>query len=190
VARAVFLVHGVLGNKHLYWNLHRARLEAAGYEVHEAKMPFVLLGDLRAAAQALADSVAQVEGKVDIVAHSAGGLVARHYVQRLGGASKVEHLVLLGTPHHGTMASYLVPMLKVAAQSTPGSPLLAELNKAPIPEGVRVTNFWSPMDGIVVPAKNAVLRKKGVRNVELPTHHWGFLLSKTVCEQVAEALRK
>jgi pimeloyl-ACP methyl ester carboxylesterase len=39
--------------------------------------------------------------KVDIVAHSMGGLVARIYIQELGGDKRVDRLVMMGTPHRG-----------------------------------------------------------------------------------------
>jgi pimeloyl-ACP methyl ester carboxylesterase len=41
-------------------------------------------------------------GKVDIVAHSMGGLIARIYVQNLQGASRVNNLLFFGTPHLGS----------------------------------------------------------------------------------------
>ncbi len=41
-------------------------------------------------------------GKIDIVAHSYGGLVARWYIEKLGGNSKVRSLTMLGTPNLGT----------------------------------------------------------------------------------------
>jgi pSer/pThr/pTyr-binding forkhead associated (FHA) protein len=40
-------------------------------------------------------------GPITIVAHSMGCLVARHYVERLGGKRRVERVVLLGGPHAG-----------------------------------------------------------------------------------------
>ncbi|MCA1819065.1 MAG: alpha/beta fold hydrolase [Thermoplasmatota archaeon] len=193
--RPVLLVHGILGTRHLYWNLFRHRLESDGFTVHEVALPFVLLGDIRSAARVLATAVQKHRasaggGRVDIVAHSAGGLVARYYVQNLGGHRAVSNLVLLGTPHHGTIASYLLPVVKVAVQATPGSRLLGELNRKRPPARVRITNFWSPLDGIVIPAENSVLRAPGVRNVQLPRmHHWGFLVSNAVCDQVKRVLR-
>lgn len=188
-------MHGILGQRHLYWNLFRHRLELDGFSVHEVALPFVLLGDIRKAAQALAAAVEDVApqrgDKVDIVAHSAGGLVSRYYVQRLGGNQRVENLVLLGTPHHGTLTSYLMPVLRIAAQSMPGSSLLDDLNRVPPPPEVRITNFWSRLDGIVIPAENSVLRAPGVRNVQMPRmHHWGFLLSTSVCDQVKRVLAR
>ncbi|WP_161218807.1 alpha/beta fold hydrolase [Streptomyces sp. SID6139] len=47
------------------------------------------------------------DGKVDIVAHSMGGLVARSYITFNGGKEYVKHLVTLGTPNHGTILSAL-----------------------------------------------------------------------------------
>ena len=40
--------------------------------------------------------------KVDIVAHSMGGLIARIYIQTLGGENRIDNAVLLGTPHLGS----------------------------------------------------------------------------------------
>jgi pimeloyl-ACP methyl ester carboxylesterase len=42
------------------------------------------------------------QDKVDIVAHSMGGLVARYYIEKLGGRNKVGSLTMLGTPNWGT----------------------------------------------------------------------------------------
>lgn len=42
------------------------------------------------------------EQKVDIVAHSMGGVVARIYYQSLGGRDQVGQLIMLGTPHQGS----------------------------------------------------------------------------------------
>lgn len=46
--------------------------------------------------------------KVDLVAHSMGGLIARSYIERANGESdNVDQLVTLGTPHHGAPQAYL-----------------------------------------------------------------------------------
>jgi pimeloyl-ACP methyl ester carboxylesterase len=48
------------------------------------------------------------KGKVDIVAHSMGGLVARAYIQSDDYLSRddVDHLVMVGTPNHGSPIAY------------------------------------------------------------------------------------
>jgi len=46
--------------------------------------------------------------KVDIVAHSMGGLVARNYVEQEGQKNKVDKLITIGTPHEGSVDVYPV----------------------------------------------------------------------------------
>jgi len=45
-------------------------------------------------------------GKVDIVAHSMGGLVARSYIQGNSYRNDVDQLIMLGTPNHGSSDVY------------------------------------------------------------------------------------
>lgn len=44
---------------------------------------------------------------VDIVAHSFGGLVARYYIQNLGGENRVRQLITMGTPHRGSADTFV-----------------------------------------------------------------------------------
>ena len=45
--------------------------------------------------------------KVDVVAHSMGGLVARDYVESNIYGNDIDHLIFLGTPHKGAPQDYL-----------------------------------------------------------------------------------
>ena len=70
--------------------------------------------DVRSLAARLAAQVERVcdrtgFDRVHIVAHSMGGLVARYYVQRLGGHERVHTLVTLGTPQRGTRWARALP---------------------------------------------------------------------------------
>ena len=47
-------------------------------------------------------------GKVDLVAHSMGGLVARQYIQSDAYEDDVDQLIFLGTPHLGAPKTYLM----------------------------------------------------------------------------------
>jgi len=193
--RPVLLVHGILGQRHLYWNLFKRRLVADGFRVHDVVLPYALLGDIRIAARVLADKVeATLAGdgadKVDIVCHSAGGLVARYYLTYLKGDRDVRHVVTLGTPHGGTYFAYLLqlPFLSIARQTRPGSHLIQEISRpGAVPPHVRITSLWSPVDGVVLPPENAIL--PGARNVKVPwTTHWGFLWNQHVYDLVRDAL--
>ncbi|MFF3710864.1 lipase/acyltransferase domain-containing protein [Streptomyces phaeochromogenes] len=45
------------------------------------------------------------DARLVIVAHSMGGLVARHFAERLGGATQLRTLITLGTPFFGAVAA-------------------------------------------------------------------------------------
>jgi len=194
---AVLLVHGVLGQTLVYWNLMKRYLSSDRFHVHELRLPFFGFGDLRKASAALAQEVDRIlvefpeqtsDGKVDIIAHSAGGLVARHFVRFLKGNRKVHDLITLGTPHHGTVASVFFPLAKVARQTRPGSPFLRDLNKAPEAWGdVEYTSIYSVTDGVVLPASSCRLEGADNLTVNYVTH-WGYLWRPRVYEHIRWAL--
>lgn len=93
-------------------------------------------------------------GRIDLVAHSMGGLVARGYLQLLGGARRVDRLITLGTPHHGTHAANFIPSALVR-QLLPGSPFLAHLNAQPAPEGLDATAIVAGRDLLIQPVASA-----------------------------------
>lgn len=196
-SHAVVLVHGVLGQAFIYWNLVKRYLSGDQYHFHEVRLPFFGFGDLRKSAAHLAKQIDRIltdcadeahEHKVDIIAHSAGGLAARYFVKELGGAKRVHSLVMLGTPNHGTLTGTLFPLNKVARQTAVGSPFLQDLNDGPdTGEAVHYVNIYSKTDGVVLPARNA--RLKGAHNVEIPfLTHWGFLWNKDVYRYIREAI--
>lgn len=65
-------------------------------------------------------------GEIDLVCHSLGGLVARSYLQELGGARRVQRCITLGTPHLGTYNAYWL-WSRVGRELRPDSPLLQRL---------------------------------------------------------------
>jgi triacylglycerol lipase len=85
-----------------------ASLRADGFTVFVFDVPANGLADLHHSARTLAAFVADVRrrtgrSKVDVVAHSAGGIVARTWAQLHGGAPHVDQLVTIATPHHGVV---------------------------------------------------------------------------------------
>ena len=84
-------------------------LEATGTRVY--RVPYDWRQDNRTTAKTtLANAIAQAKkdtgsDKVDIVAHSMGGLVTRSYIEQLNN-SDVRKFVMLGTPNRGSPESY------------------------------------------------------------------------------------
>ena len=93
-------------------------------------------------------------GRITLVAHSMGGLVARYYLQQLGGARRVERLVTLATPHHGSHAANFIPS-PLVRQLLPDGPFIRHLNELPPPPGVRATSIVAGRDLLVQPVDSA-----------------------------------
>ena len=126
-------------------------------------------------------------GKFDLVAFSMGGLVSRYYVQRLGGAKRVEHFVTLATPHQGTRMAFLHPGEGVR-QMRPRSSFLVDLERdAEVLRKVKFTSFYTPLDTVIVPARSSAVPQ--ARNVPFwAVIHPSFLLEKRCLRAVSEAL--
>ncbi len=156
----ILLVHGIMDNRSVF-TVFRRTLRRRGFGVVHAVNYSLFTGDLRTAAHELRAHVERLReqtgsDKVHIVGHSLGGMIARYYVQRMGGSAVVDTLVTLGSPHRGTLTAHLMPT-PLARQLRPGSELLEELM---LPAPGCTTRFlvvWSRMDQMIVPQRNARL---------------------------------
>src|SRR5713226_7721880 len=105
----IVLAHGFLGfdelalgaNRHAYFRGVAAQLESMGVKVYSPRVPMAAAVATRA--ERLAELIrALPDERVNIVAHSMGGLDARYAIARLGLADRVASLTTIGTPHLGT----------------------------------------------------------------------------------------
>jgi triacylglycerol lipase len=105
----VVLAHGLFGFdevglgtvRHAYWKGVRDALEKDGCKVIVPRVP--AFGSVAERAAALARALAEVDEKrLNVLAHSMGGLDARYAASRLGLGRRVAALVTVGTPHHGS----------------------------------------------------------------------------------------
>lgn len=105
----VVLVHGLFGFDRIgvpgvklhYFRGIVQHLESLGCHAHTVRLPAAASVPDRA--KMLVDFIhALGHERVDIIAHSLGGLDARYALAKLGLASKVRALVTVGTPHRGT----------------------------------------------------------------------------------------
>ncbi|WNI17354.1 esterase/lipase family protein [Actinacidiphila sp. ITFR-21] len=180
----VLLLHGFVDNRSAFALLRRSLLRN-GWSRVQALNYSPLTTDIRAAAEALGPHVERIceqsgHRRVDIVAHSLGGLVARYYVQRLGGDARVRTLVTLGTPHSGTRAVPALSPHPLARQMRPGSAVLTELAAPAQGCRTRFVAFWSDLDQLMIPVQAARLdhpdlrtrniRVRGIGHLSLPVH--------------------
>jgi triacylglycerol lipase len=122
----VVLAHGVLGfdkiafagRDHSYFRGVRGHLVGIGAEVHRPRVSSA--ASIAVRADELARLVRLIPAKkVNVIAHSMGGLDARYAIAKLGLADRVATLVTIGTPHLGTpladLGTRLSDLLRIKA---------------------------------------------------------------------------
>jgi triacylglycerol esterase/lipase EstA (alpha/beta hydrolase family) len=183
--RTVVFVHGYLANRSSFLPL-AGYLRLRGLRALHG-FDYASAGGVVNAAIALRDHLrATVRGgRIDLVCHSLGGLVARVYLQELGGARRVDRCITLGTPHRGTYNAYWVAS-RVGRQLRPDSALLERLEATRAAAArVRFTSIVAGSDNIVVPRVFAA----GDDVVHVPhLGHVGMLFSPTVFRAIADRL--
>ena len=190
----ILLVHGMIDNRSIFSLLRRGlRRRGFGRVVSINYSP--LTSDVRVAAAWLAQEVESLVAetgyeRVHVVGHSLGGLIARYYVTRLDGHHRVHTLVTLGTPHGGTFNAYALPSL-LCRQLRPGSALMRELG-APAPGcGTRFVAYWSDLDQLVFPQRNAKMNHPdlNVRNIGIHgTGHMSLPINRDVVHGISTML--
>ncbi|KUH37241.1 MULTISPECIES: esterase/lipase family protein [Streptomyces] len=221
--RPVVLVHGTLGNSVDNWLGLAPYLVRRGYCVFSldyGQLPgvpfFHGLGPVAESAgqlDAFVDGVLAATGapEVDLVGHSQGGMMPRHYLKFLGGAAEVNALVGLAPDNHGTtllgltaLLPYFPGVAHLLTEKTPaladqiaGSPFLRRLNEGgdTVP-GVRYTVIATRYDQVVTPYRSQFLDGPGVRNVllqdlcpvDLSEHLAIGLVDRVAFHEVANAL--
>nr|WP_240449391.1 alpha/beta fold hydrolase [Streptomyces harenosi] len=180
----VVLLHGFIDNRSVFVLLRRSLARHGTRQIVSLNYS-PLTCDIRIAAELLGRHVEELcdrtgSGRVDIVGHSLGGLIARYYVQRLGGDARVRTLVTLGTPHGGTKVAPLADAHPIVRQMRPGSAVIEEL-AGPAPGcRTRFVSFWSDLDRLMDPLRTACLdhpdliarniRVSGIGHLALPVH--------------------
>jgi TolB protein len=152
--KPILLVWGWGGNEE-NWNVIKPELESKGYSVEILQYDSSQRADY-CAQNYVTPKVNEMlktynTSKIDIVAHSYGGLVARSYIEKFGGDKNVDHLMMLFTPNKGTlMADY------VTGEKTGISPNLLDL-MLNVFSGFHPTKGWGSNYDLVASSNNQFL---------------------------------
>lgn len=186
----VLLVHGWFHNRSAFLVMARA-LRAAGFQNVVSVGYDMLRHDMAALARLLAadvDRALEQSGaeRCVLIGHSLGGLVARAYVQDLGGEDTVDTVVTIGTPHSGTRTSLLGPGASARAMR-PGSTFLRDLDRTARPGPVRWIAYSSSADAVIRPTASAQLTVPTLQATNLVIRdvgHLSLLVSPSVIRGV------
>jgi hypothetical protein len=176
--RAVLLITGVT-IRAAWFDGIVTRLRRDGFDPVVYEPPGLLSGSLMQASHDLAAVVDQVKAKsgqdkIDILAECTGGVIARYYIQSLGGDQNVSRLVTFVSPQHGLPAA---PLLEKAVHwpalidLTPGSAFLDAVNSQSPPASVPMTSIYTCTDEYIQPYTSSEV--PGATNINLCGH--GFI---------------
>ena len=191
--RPLVFVHGMAGDPTNFYAM-RAYFSAMGRRRVYA-IPLSDALDVEEMAERLIAYVAAVvrenglgsDARVDLVAHSQGGIASRIAMDDPAFAARIATLVTLGTPHAGTH----VARFTATRQGTDlrrESPVFGRLAaQLPWRGPARLVAFWSSSDLLVMPAESAAVA--GAENIEMVGYtHLSYLLVPKCWQRVWEVL--
>lgn len=168
--RTVLLITGVTIPAE-WFDPIKARLERDGFNPVVWEPPALLSGDLFENSQRLADVIDDIraqtgEEKIDILAECTGGLLARHYIQSLGGDAHVSRMITFISPQAGlpkAKLAYDIVRWDAVDDLTPGSDFLKAVASKPLPPNVPVTSIYTCTDEYIQPYKTSII--PGAKNI-------------------------
>jgi triacylglycerol lipase len=180
-------IHGYLGNRSTFLPM-RGYLQAHGMRGF-LSFEYSARDSIERAAQDLKEFLRKNVrgGRINLVCHSLGGVVARFFMQELGGARRVDHCITIGTPHRGTYSAYWMPS-NIGRALRPDSTTMARLNASRAnAQQVRFLSIAGGSDNIIVPRVFSAMDEDLVHFPNLG--HLGMLFSPQVCRVVADRLQ-
>ena len=188
----VVLVHGFMDTGSVFKSLRR-QLERNG---HCCLAPNLRPRDARHGIESLAEHLRQeIEDQIpdqqsfSMIGFSMGGLVARHYLQQLGGAKRCQRLITISSPHQGTVMAWFHPS-KGAKQMRPGSSFLQELAATESQLGeIPVISYRTPIDLLILPSRSSEWQR--ATNISFRVFlHPMMVRAKSVMNDISMRLRE
>ncbi len=151
----VVLVHGFFASAGVFRPMRERLVSEAQAKV--ASFSHAPGAGIERIGRSLARLVARIPAgcRIHLVGHSLGGLVARWYVQELGGHERVTQTISLGSPFGGTERARPFRFL-VGADLCRTSPLLARLRTRAHEHAVPHMSIVADADRVIVPCESAI----------------------------------
>lgn len=136
--------------------------------------------------------------KVQVIAHSKGGLAALWWLLKMDGMARCSRLITMGSPYKGTYLTYLALFTPLGLiwkdvwEMRPGSEFLKELHECEVPKELDITCYYSEKDSVSNGYKAVFVPKSGyVKNRALhQITHFGFLQDPLSVEYLEQDLKK
>lgn len=176
--KPVVFVHGYLDTWYMpWWGRMQNLMKKIGllpeeiYFVDKGSLPGTTVDSPEKYAEIVRGEVEKAydrhDTRVNLIGHSMGGIDSRVYVEEREGKELVDTLVTLGSPHQGTLASWLGVFTPGGRDMRMSSDVIKR-RATSVVDDVEYVAVWSSADELVVPTKNGKMRreeKENVRNV-------------------------
>ena len=187
----VLLLHGIDDTSALFARLILF-LQKLGWQVHTLNLipnnGETGLHELAAQVQAYVNTTFAPDQTFSLIGFSMGGIVARYYLQRLGGLARVPRLITISSPHRGTWTAHLRRNAG-ASQMRPGSGFLTDLDAdRHVLKRIRFTSIWTPLDLMILPAASSVIPEADCIRIIVSAHPF-MVRDKRVFEAIRDALQ-
>ena len=135
--------------------------------------------------------------KINIVAHSKGGLVALWLLLKLGGTRYCDKIITMGTPFCGSKLTYIALMTPLGLmwhdlwQMRPNSSFLRDLHDSEIPESLQIYCMHSLNDSVAT-GEDGIFKPRDGNVTAVPMNHvrhFEFLNRRDVGDMISLLLR-
>ena len=192
--RDVILVHGWSGHPSNLRAIQRYFTHATSRRAHAVDLRRA--GDLDAMARELRQEIARRASRspsqrVDLIAHSMGGLVCRLALEDPATRDRVATLITMATPHEGSHLARLAAT-PFTLDLRPGSPMMERLAAQSFwrdGDPTRLVSLWSDADTTILPATSA--RWEPARSYHMDNYtHLTYLVSPASWRFLDDLLRQ
>lgn len=181
----ILFVHGWSSGSHAFM-LIAGYLKRKGFKNLYRMTYRPILADSARLAQKVADRINEVlketrAERINIIAHSMGGVLIRYAIKNLDLEDRVNMLISIGGPHRGTRVAALMPYGRNTLELLYKSDFMEDLAAGGLtPSDIKYVSIYSAFDNFVVPQESANLGE-GANNYKLPFHgHLRMLYSYKV----------
>jgi pimeloyl-ACP methyl ester carboxylesterase len=176
--RGVVFVHGFVCNRG-FWTPWMKELRARGHCFVAVNLEpvFGSIDDYIPIIEHAVLQVTRVTGMPPVlVCHSMGGLAARAWLCTAKAGSRIDHVITIGSPHHGTWLAQFSHLKNGTQMKRQGDWLQCLERQEAVLAKAKFTCWYTNCDNIVFPASTATLPGannrlvRGVAHVELAFH--------------------
>jgi triacylglycerol lipase len=186
-ADVVLLIHGFMASAGVFRPMRRAIARRTGSVIASFTHPPGW--GVKRIAHDLAEVVSQLpeETRVHLVGHSLGGIVARWYVQELGGHNRVRQTFSLASPFGGAPLAGHFPYF-VGADLCPKSAVLERIRARAHVGAVPHTSLVAEFDPLLVPIASQSAFGRGEVVIVPGKGHNSLLYDRAVAACIAERM--